>query len=88
MNDQERPTKIPPGARVLAQGRYLALVDEGGWEYAIRPHVAGIVVIVAVTDDAQVVLVEQYRRAVHNRVVELPARRRDASRPTPTTLRG
>jgi ADP-ribose pyrophosphatase len=73
VNDQDPPSKIPPGARVLGQGRYLALVDEGGWEYAIRPHVAGIVVIVAITDDDHVVLVEQYRPAVHNRVVEMPA---------------
>jgi ADP-ribose pyrophosphatase len=73
VNHQDRPSKIPPGVRVLGQGRYLALIDEGGWEYAVRPHVAGIVVIVAITDDAHVVLVEQYRPAVHKRVVELPA---------------
>jgi len=58
---------------VLGQGRYLTLVDEGGWEYTIRAHVAGIVVIVAITDDDHVVLVEQYRPAVHNWVVEMPA---------------
>jgi ADP-ribose pyrophosphatase len=59
--------------RVLATGRYLTFIDEGGWEYVTRPGVTGIVVIVAVTDDERLVLVEQYRPAVHRHVVELPA---------------
>ena len=59
--------------RVLAKGRFLTFVEEGGWEYVVRPGVTGIVVIVAVTDDDRLVLVEQYRPAVHNRVIELPA---------------
>jgi ADP-ribose pyrophosphatase len=59
--------------RVLAKGRYLTLVDEGGWEYVTRPGVTGIVVIVALTQDQRLVLVEQYRPAVHKRVIELPA---------------
>jgi ADP-ribose pyrophosphatase len=65
--------KIPPEARVLGQGRYVTLLDEGGWEYAVRPHVTGIVVIVAITDDDHLVLVQQHRAAVHNQVIELPA---------------
>jgi ADP-ribose pyrophosphatase len=64
---------IPPGARVLGQGRYITLLDEGGWEYAVRPHVAGIVVLVAITDDDHLVLVQQHRTSVHSQVVELPA---------------
>jgi len=59
--------------RVLAKGRYLTLVDEGGWEYVTRPGVTGIVVIIALTQDRRLVLVEQYRPAVHKRVIELPA---------------
>jgi ADP-ribose pyrophosphatase len=59
--------------RVLATGRYLTLIDDGGWEYVTRAGVTGIVVIVAVTDDEKLLLVEQYRPAVHRRVVELPA---------------
>jgi ADP-ribose pyrophosphatase len=60
-------------ARVIGEGKYVRLVAENGWEYATRPNVTGIVVIVAVTDDAKLVLVEQRRMAVHNRVIELPA---------------
>ncbi len=59
--------------RVLHEGKYLTLVSENGWEYVTRPHVTGIVVVVAVTDDGKLLLVEQPRTAVHNRVIELPA---------------
>jgi ADP-ribose pyrophosphatase len=59
--------------RVLAQGRFLTFLDESGWEYVTRPGVTGIVVIVAVTGEGRLVLVEQYRPAVHQRVIELPA---------------
>ena len=59
--------------RVLAKGRYLTFLDEGGWEYVTRPGVSGIVVIVAVTDEDRLLLVEQYRPAVHRNVIELPA---------------
>jgi ADP-ribose pyrophosphatase len=59
--------------RVLAQGRYLTVVDEGGWEYVTRHRVTGIVVIVAVTPEGKLLLVEQYRMPVHMQVIELPA---------------
>jgi ADP-ribose pyrophosphatase len=58
---------------VLAEGKYLRLLNEEGWEYVVRPHSTGVVVIVAVTEGRKLVLVEQYRRAVHSRVIELPA---------------
>jgi ADP-ribose pyrophosphatase len=58
--------------RVLAKGRYLTFVDDG-WEYVIRPGVTGVAVIVAITDDRRLVLVEQVRPAVQKRVIELPA---------------
>ena len=59
--------------RVLYEGKYLTLLSDNGWEYTSRPHVTGIVVIVAVTPDRKLVLVEQPRTAVHKRVIELPA---------------
>ncbi len=61
------------GGRILATGKYLTLIDDHGWEYVTRPGVTGIVVIVAVTDDEKLLLVEQHRTAVHRRVIELPA---------------
>jgi ADP-ribose pyrophosphatase len=66
-------TPPPPDARVLAEGRYITMLDERGWEYVTRHGVTGIVVLVAITPAREVVLVEQYRRPVHARVIELPA---------------
>ncbi len=59
--------------RVLGSGRYLTLLDDDGWEYVTRPTIKGIVVIVAITDDDKLLLVEQHRPAVGKRVIELPA---------------
>src|SRR4051812_27176295 len=59
--------------RVLAEGKYLRLVNRGGWEFVERRNVTGIVGIVAVTDSGNMVLVEQYRPAVGVSVIELPA---------------
>lgn len=59
--------------RVIGRGRYLEVVDEEGWEYVRRHSTSGVVVIVATTDDGQLVLVEQPRIPVHRRTIELPA---------------
>lgn len=58
---------------VLAEGKYLRLLSENGWEYVVRPNASGVVVMVAITDDRRLILVEQFRTAVHRRVIELPA---------------
>jgi ADP-ribose pyrophosphatase len=58
---------------ILGQGRFLRLVRRGRWEYCQRKNISGIVVIVAVTDARELVLVEQERPAVARRVIELPA---------------
>jgi ADP-ribose pyrophosphatase len=58
---------------VLAHTPYLRLVQEGHWTYAQRPNVSAATAIAAVTDDRQLVLVDQYRIPVHGRVIELPA---------------
>src|SRR5262249_40424269 len=64
---------VPEGAREVARGRYLTFVNDNGWEDVIRANTPGIVVIVAITDDDGLLLVEQWRPAVRNRVIELPA---------------
>jgi ADP-ribose pyrophosphatase len=61
------------GVRVIAAGRFLTLVDEDGWEYVTRSGVSGVVVIVAVTDEGRLLLVEQPRTSIGRRVIELPA---------------
>lgn len=62
-----------PGRSVLAHGRHLRFVAEEGWEYVERNAVVGIAVIVAVTPEDRLLLVEQYRPPVRRRVIELPA---------------
>ena len=59
--------------RVLAEGKYLRLVQQGGWEYAERCNATGAVLIVAITREKKVLLTEQYRLPVSARVIELPA---------------
>ena len=62
-----------PEKRVLGQGRFLRLVEEGGWEFTERMGSNGVVVIVPLTDAGEIVLVEQYRPPLKCRVLELPA---------------
>ncbi len=59
--------------RVIGQGRHLRLLDEDGWEYSERVGSSGVVAILPITPAGEVVLVEQYRRPVKQRVLELPA---------------
>lgn len=58
---------------VLGEGRFLRLLRRRGWELVERPGVHGIVVLVAVTPDAELLLVEQHREAMRGTVIELPA---------------
>jgi ADP-ribose pyrophosphatase len=57
----------------LHTGKYLRLVDQEGYEYVHRVGCSGVAVIVAVTNDDEVILVDQYRPAVGKSVVEIPA---------------
>ena len=57
---------------IIAEGRFVNFVRRGHWEYAERPGIAGIVLIVPVFED-QLVLVEQYRPPARTNVIELPA---------------
>lgn len=58
---------------MLHAGRFLALVKEGRWEYADRTNATGASVILAVTGDHKLLLVEQHRIPVHARTIDLPA---------------
>jgi len=60
-------------ARVLGEGRYLRLVDVASWEWTERVGSQGVVGIAAVTDEGEMVLVEQYRPSLGATVYELPA---------------
>jgi ADP-ribose diphosphatase len=63
----------PTEPTTLYVGRHLSMVAHGHWEYATRNTKRPAVAIVAVTDEGQLVLVEQYRIPMGRSVVELPA---------------
>ena len=58
---------------VLGEGRFLRLVREGRWEFVERVRTAGVVAMVAVTGDGELLLIEQTRPAIGGAQVELPA---------------
>ena len=62
-----------PKQTILHTGQYLALIREGHWEYVDRVNASGAAIIIAVTAEQKVLLVEQYRIPVHARTIELPA---------------
>ena len=59
--------------RTLAEGNYLGLYERDGWEFADRPNATGVVGILPLTSNAEVVLVEQFRKPVNALGIEIPA---------------
>jgi len=58
---------------VIAEGNFIRFVKEDGWEYVERNNCSGVVIIVAITDEGNVIFVEQYRPPVKAKVIEFPA---------------
>lgn len=57
----------------LCRGRFLELLKEGRWEYVRRVNASGAVMIVAVTEEGELLLVEEYRVPLHAWTIGLPA---------------
>ncbi|MEN8870300.1 MAG: DNA mismatch repair protein MutT, partial [Akkermansiaceae bacterium] len=55
------------------EGRFLSLREIDNWEFTTRPNATGVVGIFAFTTERQVILIEQYRRPVESRVLEICA---------------
>ena len=62
-----------PEKTVLAEGKYFRFVLKGRWEYIEPKNFTGVVLIVPLTDDGKLVLIEQYRPPVEAQVIEIPA---------------
>ena len=62
----------PPGHPQLTS-KFLSLIQEKHWEYVDRVNATGAALILALTPEQKVLLVEQYRIPVHARTIELPA---------------
>ena len=58
---------------ILHAGQFLALIREGHWEYVDRVNASGAAIIVAVTPEQKVLLLEQHRIPVRACKIELPA---------------
>lgn len=59
--------------QVVWEGKFLRVVVENGWELVERKGLSGIVGIVPVTENGDILLIEQYRTPVGARCIELPA---------------
>jgi ADP-ribose pyrophosphatase len=57
----------------LYQGNYLSLLKIDRWEFVSRSNASGVVALIAVTEQGELVLVEQFRIPVNSTVIELPA---------------
>jgi ADP-ribose pyrophosphatase len=60
-------------SETLFNGRWLTLKRRGRWEYVERVNPAGAVIVIAVTDDDEVLFVEQYRHPIECKTIEMPA---------------
>ncbi|MBP89370.1 MAG: DNA mismatch repair protein MutT [Planctomycetaceae bacterium] len=60
-------------SELITAGKHLHLRRYGTWEYVTRANASAIVIVVAMTDDQRVILVEQYRPPIQARVIEFPA---------------
>ena len=60
-------------AEVLFEGRHMLLLRRRGWEYAEHKAAKQAALVVALTDDGRIVLVEEFRHAVNAPVISPPA---------------
>lgn len=67
------PTEPVRHVRTLHEGDFLRLSRVEHWEFVQRPRSNGAGFIIAVTEAAELLLVEQYRYALDRRCIELPA---------------
>jgi ADP-ribose pyrophosphatase len=57
----------------LHRGKFLDLRRDGRWEFVARTNSSGAVFILAITDNDEIVLVEQHRVPLGTATIELPA---------------
>ncbi len=62
-----------PDADTVYEGKFLRMKKAQKWEYVERVKASGVVVILPLTRDGKIILIEQFRVAVGRKVVGLPA---------------
>lgn len=58
---------------IIAEGKHLRLVSHDGWEFVERKNANGVVFIVPITRNKEIVLIEEYRVPIASSIIELPA---------------
>jgi ADP-ribose pyrophosphatase len=72
-SSRQETDRTDESPEVLSEGKFLTLMRKGLWEYVERRAVKGTVAILAITDNQEMILVEQFRPPVDCRVIEIPA---------------
>ncbi|HEY2828888.1 MAG TPA: NUDIX hydrolase [Thermoanaerobaculia bacterium] len=57
----------------IFEGKRILVLERDGWEYVERKKATEAVAVIAMTEDDEVILTEQYRRPVDARVIDWPA---------------
>lgn len=73
INPDHLPADADAAVETLHEGRWLSLRKRGRWEYAERNNRGGAVIIVALTAEDKLLFVEQYRVAIQQYTIEMPA---------------
>jgi ADP-ribose pyrophosphatase len=64
---------MQPPTETLFETRWLGLYRIGHWDFVCRPNSAHCVGILAINAQQEIILVEQFRYPMQQRVIELPA---------------
>jgi ADP-ribose pyrophosphatase len=59
--------------RIVAETRFLRLVDRSGWYFVERPNSKSVVTILSLTPERCLIFVEQFRPPLGRKVIEFPA---------------
>jgi len=59
--------------KTVFEGKHVVVRERDGWEFAERKSATEAAAVIALTENDELILVEQYRRPVDARVIDLPA---------------
>ena len=59
--------------RIVAETKFLRLIEREGWYFVERPNSKGVVTILPFTRERKLILVEQLRAPLRRKVIEFPA---------------
>lgn len=62
-----------PATETLFETRWIRMQRTGHWDFVVRPQSANCVGILAITPADEIILVEQFRIPIQQRVIEIPA---------------